>query len=414
MAQDQSVVSALEVCNIMCRIYWPLLKVQVKDSLQHEEIALTDTKYKLRVSEISLDKTQIEIVDFLSISTKSQNDVLVPKKVLTSQNPFINWTPQDVSRWIGTLGNGDQWDKYELSIAQSNVSGINLTTLTLPELEEMNILSEHAKVILRARDKILGLYDNPLVNEEERWSKAHEFDINGMLKSIKFVANEYKFQFPMETWSVSTLNDWTNQIANTSDDVNWKKFIDIMFEQMIDGKVFKTINPNVLIQYGMNEAYAIAIIKTRDEFLKINIKNHDVDTHKFHHFHKSHKEEHLQQLHSNKLDYEVGIFALTIRVFGPLELRMTLLSNEELIPDCSVHVKSIDITTRLHIELDVVRNVVKLSFLEKPKIKTDLDVKLKLGITLPLIGEDLWLPTIAETMLGKRDQKNPIVIRMDN
>jgi len=410
MSRERPLVSATEIFTTLTRTAWPIVKVKVQDALEHEELPLGDSLYKLRIADINLHCTNVEIVDVMSTGTKSQNDVMVSKETLTSKNPFGKWSAQDVGRWASTMGSGKSWDKYESLLKSTHITGQTLTTITLSELEKIGIEKEDAKTLLRARDKILGFGSNSMTKEEQRMNQPNEFHINNMLQEIKNVANKREFQVPMHTWSVSTLHDWIIQVARSYDnDPNWKKCFDIIYEHMIDGAAFKDINANILIQYGMKESYAIALIQTRDEFLR-----HPNIHHSFVRRHEENTDMVVKkEAVEHRLDYEIGIFEFTVHVHGPLQLRLKVMTNEEFIPDCAVHVKDVDFFAKLRVEFDIVRNVIKISFLDKPKIKTNIDVKIKLGLSIPLLGEDLWLPTLAETILQTRNLKHPIVIHID-
>jgi len=412
MSQDPHPISTSETINTLIRMCWPVVKVKVTDTLQHEDIPLGDTIYKLRIDEIDLHNTTVELVDFISVGTRAQNDVLIPKKVITTKNPFLNWTPQDVGRWVTTLGSGNPWDNYELLIMRANISGMNLTTITLHELEAIGIEKRHAEMILFARDKILGLNTRGSFNNNNDNNNNNEFDLHNMVESsISNVANVHKFQYPMDTWSVSTVQEWINYLTHSNANNSWKRCFDIIDDHNIDGKTFQDVHENTLIQYGMDEDYAAALIQARDKFLQ-NSKTSSQDEHHHHHHlpHIPHVHHHHDEStedtsttitkentnntneheHEHRLTYEVGIFEFAIRLHGPLRLRLKVMANEELVPDCAVDVKDVDFSAKLQIEFDIVRNIIQLCFLEKPKIKTDMDVKIKLGITIPLIGEDFF------------------------
>lgn len=234
-----------------------------------------------------------------------------------------------------------------------------------------------------------------------------------MFEAIPEVANEELFQRPMESWSISTVHEWVSKITRShlhpTPNENWQKCFNIIYEHMIDGKMFKNMNQNSLIQYGMDETYAIALIRTRDEFSKyINTHFHDLVKQQDTKVSKT-----KDDTYKHRIEYDIGIFEFEIRLHGPFHLRLNLKSNEGFIPDCSVAVNNVDFSAKLQIQFDIVRNIIQIAFLDKPKIKTDIDVKLKLGLTIPLFGEDLWLPTLAETILERRDLTNPIVVRID-
>jgi len=410
MSLEKPLVSATEIFTTLTRTAWPVVKVKVQDALQHEEIPLGDTIYKLRIADIDLHNTNVEIVNVISTGTRSQNDVMVSKEAITSKNPFLNWTSQDVGRWGSTLGSGKSWDKYETILKSSKITGVNLTTITLNEFENMGIEKEDAKILLRARDKILGFGNNSMTNEEQRMNQTNEFHISNMLQEVPRVAEKREFQVPMQSWQVSTVHDWIIQVARSHEsDQNWKKCFDIIYEHMIDGATFKDINANVLIQYGMKESYAIALIQTRDAFLR-----HPKIHHSFVRKHEDNQMVSNDKETEHRLDYEVGIFEFAVHLHGPLQLLLKLMSNEGFVPDCHVHVKDVDFFAKMQIEFDIVRNIIKICFLEKPRIKTNIDIKIKFGISIPLLGEDLWLPTLAEKILQTRGRKNPIVIRIDH
>jgi hypothetical protein len=414
LPHDKHQVSALEIFNTITRSFWPVLKAKVTDALDHQDLPLGDTNYKLRIGDIDLQKASLEIVDFMSTGTKAQNDVLITKPAVTAKNPFAKWTSQDVGRWVTTLGVGSSWDSYESIIKNGKVSGTNLATKTLKDFESLGIPQHDAEIILRARDKILGFNPNiPLDHTEKGVDTTNEFDLDRMLQSVSIVAGEEQFQSPMESWSMATVQDWLTKVAHNTP---WKKCLDIFSEQNIDGKKFQHINANVLIQYGLDESYALALIQARDEFLKHPNVHHHSPFDIFKH-HKKEEEHPVSKptatVREQRLDYEIGLFSFAVRLHGPLQLNLRLMSNEEFVPDCMVHVKDVDFAAKLQIQFDIVRNIIQICFLEKPKIKTDLDVKFKLGITLPLIGEDLWLPTLAERILETRNEKHPIVINID-
>jgi len=306
------------------------------------------------------------------------------------------------------MGPSDPWDNYESLIINSNISAINFSSITISDLETIGIQKDHAKIILDARDKISGFTNSALINEK--------IDVNDMLPVILDVVNEYQFQFSMESWSISIVYEWVIHVVHSHENENWKKCLDIIYEQMIDGKVFKDADANALIKYGINENYAIALVQIRDEFLKrqkihdnnIFIKPEDIkaDTQPI-----MDESDNKQQY---KINSEIGIFELALRLYGPLQLQLKLITNEGFVPDCLVHVTEIDFSAKLQIQFDMARNVMQICFLEKPKIKTNIDLKIKFGITIPVIGQEFWLPTLAETILEKRNQTNPIIVHIDN
>jgi len=414
---DKSTVSAAEIFTTVTRSFWPVVKIKLADALQQEDVPVGDTMYKLRVTEIDLQHAKLELLDFVSTGTRSQNDVMISKQVLTAKNPFLNWTSQDVGRWVSTMGPTKPWDSYETLIQRHNVTGLNLTTMTLQDFESVGIPENHVRIIIHARDKILGFNQNfSLPNTEKKVDRSNiDSDLTSMLKSVSVVANEEHFQRPMESWSVATVHNWITKITHfhLQENPHWKKCIDIIYEHMIDGKTFEAVNANVLIQYGMDESCAIALIQTRDEFLNRSKMDHNRELPK-HTMDGQHIEKTVDNSHEQRLEYETGIFEFSLRLHGPLQLRLQMLSNEGFVPDCSIHVRDVDFAAKVQIEFDIVRNIIQISFLEKPKIKTDIDVKVKLGFNIPLFGEDLWLPTLAETILEKRNKKNPIIIRIDN
>jgi len=410
MTEEKPSLLGADILNTLLRAVWPVIKIKITDTLQQTDVPLGDTPYILRVSDVDLQNINLEFLEFISTKTKPQNGViLIPKKtIIKNQNPFLNWTAENVGGWISTMGPSDPWDNYEILIINSNISGINLTTLTLSDLETIGIPKNHGEIILDAHDKIAGFSNSASLDEQ--------IDVDEMLKAMSDVINEYKYQFPMESWSISIVHEWVIQIVRFHENENWKKCLDIIYEHMIDGKTFKDVDRNTLTQYGMHKNYTAALVQLREEFLKRQIIldsniikkseeiKEDIKT-------IMDKQDKTQEY---KIDFEIGIFELTLRMHGPLQLQLKLTTNEGYVPDCSVTVTEIDFTARLEIQFDMARNVVHIVFLEKPQIKTIMDIKFAFGITIPLIGQESWLPNLAATLLEQRNDTNPIDVRIDD
>ena len=86
----------------------------------------------------------------------------------------------------------------------------------------------------------------------------------GLIKDLDDKIEETQFLTPFEKWSVELVKAWIHELGDNDDEI-WQKTEEIITDKQIDGRTLKEANVQVLVDLGIDKAYAMAIIKARDK-----------------------------------------------------------------------------------------------------------------------------------------------------